>query len=207
MPKPKTGIGRGGKPIPRELNRLRGNPRHAKMGDAPSPSTALATVELGVVLPAPDWCDEYGKEVWTQLWNAGRRFLSDESDLMLMSLLVEKLQLAKRLRDHLGDDLENRWYTTKNGQTVSHPAVKQIDQCDAQITAWMTMLGFPVTERARLGLFEIRVADELDKYRKRKDGEKAKPTKVKAKVVAVVRGSTDIHDAEVVPKNRRNPRR
>jgi hypothetical protein len=84
-----------------------------------------------------------------------------------MELLVEKLQTANRLRAYLGDDVRNRWYTTANGQTVTHPAVKQLEQAEAQITGWLQLLGFPVSERARLGLFEIRVANELDEYRRR----------------------------------------
>lgn len=87
--------------------------------------------------------------------------------MVLMCLLVEKLQTANRLRLWLGDDVRNRWYTTANGQTVTHPAVKQLEQADAQVTGWLQLLGFPVSERARLGLFEIRVANELDEYRRR----------------------------------------
>jgi phage terminase small subunit len=51
---------------------------------------------------------------------------------------------------------------------VTHPAVKQVDQLDAQNTAWMSLLGFTPSDRARLGLAEIRVANELDEFRKRK---------------------------------------
>jgi hypothetical protein len=167
MPKPKTGVGRGAKPIPTEIHRLRGNPAHKVLPPAPTPDTAVVVVNLDDVPPVPGWCDAYGAGVWCQLWQAGRRHLSEQHDGVLMSLLVEKLQLAQRLRIWLGDDLTRRWYTTANGQTVTHPAVKQIDQADAQITGWLQLLGFPVSERARLGLFEIRVANELDDYRKR----------------------------------------
>jgi hypothetical protein len=39
---------------------------------------------------------------------------------------------------------------------------------DAQNTAWMSLMGFTPSDRARLGLQEIRVANELDQYRQRK---------------------------------------
>ena len=68
----------------------------------------------------------------------------------------------------LGNDVERRWYTSPNGQVVTHPAVKQIEQMDAQNTAWMSLMGFTPSDRARLGLQEIRVANELDQYRQRK---------------------------------------
>lgn len=167
MPRPKTGVGRGAKPQPTEVHRARGNPGHKKMPAAPTPETAVVVIDADQIPIAPDWCDEYGGEIWRRLWMAGRRHLSEQHDTVLISMLVEKLQLIKKLRDWLGDDVERRWYTTANGQTVTHPAVKQIEQADAQVTGWLQLLGFTVSDRARLGLFEIRVANELDEYRRR----------------------------------------
>jgi hypothetical protein len=167
MPKPKTGVGRGGKPQPLEVHRARGNPSHKKLPPAPTPETALAVVYLDEIPPVPGWCDPYGAQVWSMLWSAGRRHLSESHDMVMMCMLIEKLQTVNALRQWLGTDVRNRWYTTANGQTVTHPAVKQIEQADAQITGWLQLLGLPVSERARLGLFEIRVANELDEYRNR----------------------------------------
>ena len=167
MPKPKTGVGRGAKPMPLEVARARGNPGHKKMPPAPTPDTAVVVVDPHATPPPPEWCDPYGAELWRRLWIAGRRHLSEQHDEVLLSMLVEKLQLMRRLRDWLGDDVERRWYTTANGQTVTHPAVKQLEQADAQVTGWLQLLGFTVSDRARLGLFEIRVANELDEYRRR----------------------------------------
>lgn len=167
MPKPKTGVGRGAKPAPIEVHRARGNPGHKKMPAAPTPDTAVVVVDANETPLPPEWCDEYGVEVWNRLWLAGRRHLSEQHDTVLLSMLVEKLQLIRRLQVWLGDDVERRWYTTANGQTVTHPAVKQIEQADAQVTGWLQLLGFTVSDRARLGLFEIRVANELDEYRRR----------------------------------------
>jgi hypothetical protein len=45
--------------------------------------------------------------------------------------------------------------------------VKQKTELNAQITAWLSLLGFTPSDRARLGLAEIRVANELDQYRQR----------------------------------------
>ena len=169
MPKPRTGVGRGAKPAPVEVHRARGNPGHKKLPPVPTPDTAVVVVDANEIPPIPDWCDEYGARVWSILWQAGRRHLSEQHDVLLVSMLVEKLQLIVRLREWLGDDVERRWYTTANGQTVTHPAVKQIEQADAQVTGWLQLLGFTVSDRARLGLFEIRVANELDEYRRRHD--------------------------------------
>jgi P27 family predicted phage terminase small subunit len=168
VPKPVTGVGRGGKAQPVEVQRAKGNTAKKKKTAPPVPATALAVVPLSTP-DAPVWCDEYGSAVWSSIWAAGRRHLSEQHDTILVSLLVERLQDRRVIRGWLGDHPENRWYVTANGQVVTHPAVKQIDQIDAQVTGWLSMLGFSPSDRARLGLAEIRVANELDEFRRRKD--------------------------------------
>jgi phage terminase small subunit len=85
-----------------------------------------------------------------------------------MTRLCKNFDKIAELELWLGNDVERRWYTSPNGQVVTHPAVKQIEQMDAQNTAWMSLMGFTPSDRARLGLQEIRVANELDQYRQRK---------------------------------------
>jgi phage terminase small subunit len=85
-----------------------------------------------------------------------------------MTRLCKNFDKIAELELWLGEDVERRWYTSPNGQVVTHPAVKQIEQMDAQNTAWMSLMGFTPSDRARLGLQEIRVANELDQYRQRK---------------------------------------
>jgi hypothetical protein len=169
MSKPKTGVGRGAKPQPTEVQRMKGNTAKKKLPPKPDNRTALVNVDLESIPAAPDWCDEYGTAVWQVVWRAGRRHLSEQHDILLVTLLVERLQDRRAMRDWLGDHPENRWYVTANGQVVTHPAVKQIEQIDAQVTGWLSMLGFSPSDRARLGLAEVRVANELDEFRRRKD--------------------------------------
>lgn len=104
---------------------------------------------------------------WEYVWRGGRRHLAESQDSLLIARVAEKVELVAQLNEWLGDDVERRWYTTANGQVVTHPAVKQLEQADAQLTAWLSMLGFTPSDRARLGLQEIRVADALDAYRRR----------------------------------------
>lgn len=169
MPKPKTGVGRGGKPQPTEVQRAKGNTAKKKLPPKPDTRTSLVNVAVDAIPVAPEWCDAYGAAVWQSVWSAGRRHLSEQHDVLLVTMLVERLQDRRAMRDWLGDHPENRWYVTANGQVVTHPAVKQIEQIDAQVTGWLSMLGFSPSDRARLGLAEIRVANELDEFRKRKD--------------------------------------
>ena len=168
MPRPVTGVGRGGNSTPTEVKRLRGNPGRRPMKAAsPMPETALALVDLSVVPVAPKNLGKVGRSYWDVLWTGGRRHLSELHDAPIMNRLCRNFDKIYELEDWLGTDVTNRWYTSPNGQVVTHPAVKQIEQMDAQCTAWMSLLGFTPSDRARLGLAEIRVANELDSYRQR----------------------------------------
>ena len=165
---PRTGRppGRPAKPV--EVKRALGNPGQRPLPAAPTPEFALEVVKLDDVPNPPSTLGIVGLATWDRIWSAGRRHLSDSQDRMLIERLCERMDLVAKLEAWLGEDVERRWYTTANGQVVTHPAVKQIDESDTKITTWLSMLGFSPSDRARLGLAEIRVANELDEYRQRK---------------------------------------
>jgi P27 family predicted phage terminase small subunit len=178
MVTPKTGVGRGSRPEPIEKKRRKGT----APGAGPTPDVALAVVELGSLPVVPEGYDEVAASAWLEIWDAGRRHLSEKHDRLLIDRLCKKLMLIHQLEDWLSEDVSRRWYTTANGQTVTHPAVKQLEQADAQVTAWLSMLGFSPSDRARLGLAEVRIADALDEFRKRKEA-KRNATVIDATVV------------------------
>ena len=163
-----TGVGRGNKAQPIEQKRLKGSRIRNGLAAQPMPDVALAVVDPSVVPMAPVGLGEVGSRYWLTYWTAGRRHLSELHDTPLMTRLCSNFDKIAELEAWLGDEVERRWYTSPNGQIVTHPAVKQIEQMDAQNTGWMSLLGFTPSDRARLGLAEIRVANELDQYRKRK---------------------------------------
>ena len=167
MARPKTGTGGGASAIPIERKRLKGSRIRTGLAASPMPETALALVDMAVVPVVPKGLGKIGEQYWTVLWTGGRRHLSELHDGPLMGRLCRNYQKIYDLELWLGDDVTTRWYTSPNGQIVTHPAVKQIEQMDAQCTAWMCLLGFTPSDRARLGLAEIRVANELDSYRQR----------------------------------------
>jgi P27 family predicted phage terminase small subunit len=168
MPQPKTGTGGGVSATPIERKRLKGSRIRTGLAASPMPETALALVDMSVVPKMPTNLGLVGQDYWTVLWTGGRRHLSELHDAPLMNRLCRNFDKIYELENWLGTDVTNRWYTSPNGQVVTHPAVKQIEQMDAQNTAWLSLLGFTPSDRARLGLAEIRVANELDAYRQRK---------------------------------------
>lgn len=162
-----TGRAPGRPAKPTERKRATGNPGRRKLPGAPTPETALAVIDGDALPPPPAQLGPVGRLAWEHVWRGGRRHLSESQDSLLVARVAEKVELVARLNEWLGEDVERRWYTTANGQTVTHPAVKQLEQADAQLTAWLSLLGFTPSDRARLGLQEIRVADALDSFRRR----------------------------------------
>jgi P27 family predicted phage terminase small subunit len=100
-------------------------------------------------------------------WDAGRRHLSEKHDAALIERLCLAFDQVARIEQWLGTDVTRWFYETANGQLVTHPLIKQKSELNAQITAWLSLLGFTPSDRARLGLAEIRVANELDQFRRR----------------------------------------
>jgi phage terminase small subunit len=114
--------------------------------------------------------------------------LSARADYVLMEQLCWALGEKDELRCWVAEDRMGRsWYVTANGQMVIHPSVKRIEQIDAQTTSWLAQLGFTPSDRARLGLLEVRTPDELDDFRRRQGGRAG----CWSWSVALLRGSAD----------------
>jgi phage terminase small subunit len=71
-------------------------------------------------------------------------------------------QEAEALRRDIGSGEIPRWYETSHGQVNPHPALKQLNEYRSQLVTRWSMLGFPPSDRARLGLAQVRIRDELD---------------------------------------------
>lgn len=167
MATPATGAGRGKKREPIEKKRLRGARVRNGLAAMPVPEFALATISLTDLPVAPEGLGEYGRAYWTMFWDAGRRHLSEKHDSALVQKLCAAIEQVALIEQWQGSDVTRWFYETANGQLVTHPLIKQKSELNAQITAWLSLLGFTPSDRARLGLAEIRVANELDNFRRR----------------------------------------
>ncbi len=167
MATPATGAGRGKKREPIEKKRLRGARVRNGLAAMPVPEFALATISLTDLPAAPEGLGEYGRAYWTMFWDAGRRHLSEKHDSALVQKLCAAIEQVALIEQWQGSDVTRWFYETANGQLVTHPLIKQKSELNAQITAWLSLLGFTPSDRARLGLAEIRVANELDNFRRR----------------------------------------
>ena len=155
--------GRPAKPV--ELHRLAGNPSQKQLPDAPLPGEGLAGMDS---VPTPPDLGEAGLELWYHTWSAGRQWLSPESDRTIITLLCNGQDEAEGIRLMIQSGEIERFYTTANGQMVTHPMVTQLATIRTQMTGWLAALGFSPADRSRLGLAEVRVRDELDDLQRRR---------------------------------------
>jgi P27 family predicted phage terminase small subunit len=151
-------VGRPSKPV--ERHRLAGNPSKKALPAVPLPGEGVS-VSAGVP-DCPSGLDEYGAVLWGRTWDAGRAWLSPESDAQLVRDLCCVAQEAETLRCDIESGVVPRWYETSHGQVNPHPAVKQLNEYRSQLVTRWSMLGFSPSDRARLGLAQVRIRDELD---------------------------------------------
>lgn len=160
---PKQGSGRPmGRPAkPMEQKRALGQVK----GGAPMPGQGLGSVDG---IPTPPSLGEDGLILWVHVWTAGKSWLSPDSDRTIVKMLCEAHDEHEEIRRQLSTGVVERFYTTANGQIVTHPLVTQLSNLRTQMTAWMAAIGFSPADRSRLGLAEVRVRDELDDLMKRR---------------------------------------
>lgn len=166
MPQPRTGKRRGVAKRPVERTRRLGNPTQHAL--PPAPETGLVPgVDEAVVPPQPPiHLGPEGRAVWEKIWEAGSRWLSQESDVDIVAMLAAAFDERAQLADFMSEAGEaGRWYRNDSSRLFPHPAVRQLRDLDAQITAWLSMIGFTSSDRAKLGLTQARAAGELDAFR------------------------------------------
>lgn len=155
-------VGRPAKPI--ERHRATGNPSKKKLPDAPLAGDGLTSTGRPVM---PRGLGPAGKAMWSRVWSGGKSWVAPISDRPLVEQLCRLADEVEILRKDIASGKTERWYTTANGQVVTHPAVKQLADGRVQMTTWLSMLGFSPSDRGRLGLTEVRVKDEDDEMTRR----------------------------------------
>ena len=157
----------GGRPAkPVEVKRALGNPGKRSLPDAPSPGKGLPAVED---IPQPPALGVDGLELWEEIWQSGRSWLSPKGDKAIVRLLCQAQDEYEQLRRSLAIGEVPRTYILPNGSHVSHPYVTQMKELRTQMTAWLSALGFSPSDRARLGLGEVRQMDALDELAQRRN--------------------------------------
>jgi len=164
-----TGRPNGRPPKPTEVKRALGNPGHRPLPPAALPGEGLPS--NGEIPKPPRELGKKGKEVWNTIWLAGKTWLSPTADLPMIILTchayeeLEDMRIEKKRLKTEG----HLYYLLPNGAEVAHPIFGQEKALRVQFTAWMSMLAMSPTDRARLGVAEVREEDEMDKLLKLKE--------------------------------------
>lgn len=148
-------VGRPPKPI--ERARMTGNPGHKKL-----PTNTAEVVALPPRSPVPGHLGTAGSALFQLILTACAGWLGQGDQAIVVQLCESADRRAKLLRrvEDEGDVL----YTDK-GYAYPHPAVGMISGLDAQMTKWYSLLGLTPTDRAKLGLVEVKTVSKLDQLR------------------------------------------
>jgi len=143
----------GRPPVPNERKRALGNPGKRAL---PSP-TSIISLEPAATIPEPMRpLGSSGQALWDRSWEAGRNWLSPKTDIETLLIICEQLDERVALRIQV----------ITQGDPTDRKALRELDK---QILAGMSILGFTPTDRARMGLAEVKAVSTLEKLR-RKNG-------------------------------------
>jgi hypothetical protein len=101
-----------------------------------------------------------GKSLWDRSWNAGRGWLSPQTDIETLLIVCEQLdeRVVLRIKVIRESDKDDR---------------KALRDLDKQIMSNLSVLGFTPTDRSRLGLAEVKAQSTLEKLRQNRGKDNA----------------------------------
>jgi P27 family predicted phage terminase small subunit len=82
-------------------------------------------------------------------------------------MLCEAVDERAELRSIIA--AEGFTFSTPKGYVAVRPEVSQLRSLEAQLTTWLSMLGLSPSDRARLGLAEVRRVTHLEDLRARRE--------------------------------------
>lgn len=137
-------------PKPVELKRKQGNPGKRAL---PAPVVLLdagrvdAPVELGAA----------GRRLWESVFDKGGLWVSGRTDTHLLLIVCQ--QLDRR------DELMEAW----RENPVDRPVNMSLLETEKQIAVGLGLLGFTPTDRARLGLAEVKAKSKLEEMQEARE--------------------------------------
>tara|TARA_R110000764_G_scaffold238414_1_gene335534 strand:- start:433 stop:897 length:465 start_codon:yes stop_codon:yes gene_type:complete len=142
--------GRPSKPI--EQKRLLGNPGKRAMPDENS-VVLLQQVEQTPEPPRP--LLKYGQDLWDRIWGMAATWVSDTSDLELLTMTCEMVDERWNLRVKV----------MQSDDAVMRRGLRELDR---QIVSNLSLLGFTPSDRSRLGVAEVKAKSKLEELMDRR---------------------------------------
>lgn len=142
--------GRPSKPI--EQKRLLGNPGKRAMPDENS-VVLMQQVEQTPEPPRP--LLKYGQDLWDRIWGMAATWVSDTSDLELLTMTCEMVDERWNLRVKV----------MQSDDAVMRRGLRELDR---QIVSNLSLLGFTPSDRSRLGVAEVKAKSKLEELMDRR---------------------------------------
>ncbi len=141
--------GRSGRPPkPTERKRAAGNP-----GKRPLVEPLSIVLAIDDTPTPPVALEHAGIELWRQIWSTAGEWLAP-SDIPLVALLAQFADERERWLVMASD--EGIRHTTAHGAIRIHPGVAEARKLEGGMVQILSLLGLSPSDRARLGLTEVR---------------------------------------------------
>jgi len=143
--------GRPSKPI--EQKRALGNPGKRAL---PKAGEVVVLEQTGDIPEPPRPLLKYGRELWDRVWSMGATWVSQKSDLELLVMTCEMI--------------DERWNLRVKVMQSDDAAMRRgLRELDRQIVSNLSLLGFTPSDRARLGVAEVKVRSKLEELMAKRD--------------------------------------
>jgi hypothetical protein len=143
--------GRPAKPI--EQKRALGNPGKRAL---PKTGEVVVLEQTGDIPEPPRPLLKYGQELWDRVWSMGATWVSQKSDLELLVMTCEMI--------------DERWNLRVKVMQSDDAAMRRgLRELDRQIVSNLSLLGFTPSDRARLGVAEVKVRSKLEELMAKRD--------------------------------------
>jgi phage terminase small subunit len=178
-------MGRPPKPV--EAKRRTGNPGKRRL---PDPVTALPAVTDGAAPRVPVGLGSPGKRMWADLWRFSQAWMSPGMDYTVAEMACRTFdEIAGHRRDiarygrvveepvhfegklvHLEDPANpDRTSSALLVTLKPNPALASLRAAEKSLGEWLSKLGIPPADRARLGLAQVRAESKLDQLMERRE--------------------------------------
>lgn len=141
---------------PKPIERLKATQRDAThKADGRELAIPEYTLPAAVSIPvAPDDLGPRGEAEWEKIWTAGF-WLSPDQDyhwVAMVATAYDEIEIYRAIIAAEGYTYEN----TLKGVMQAHPLIAEVRKAQALIMRALSQLGFSPTDRARLGLAEVK---------------------------------------------------
>lgn len=150
---------RGRPPKPIERKRATGRTPTTDAGGRQLPAVRTTIVKAVDVPDAPSGLQVRGSREWVNIWEAGSAWLAPAQDYHWVEMIVRAYDDIEEFRARVRTD--GLIQQGSMGQVIAHPLIASIRQAEASIQKCLSILGFSPSDRARLGLAEIKAQSKL----------------------------------------------